>query len=191
MFFPTLPIMNFCSNCGSKIIGLIIPEGDNRERFVCNNCTTIHYQNPNIVAGCLPVWEDRVLLCRRAIEPRHGLWNIPSGYLENGESVEDGALREVWEEAAAKVKIDYLITLYNLPKINQIYLQFVGELVDGEFGVGEESLECALFTEKSIPWEEMAFTSSTFTLRRHFENLRAGRKLLHRGIYPEVQELEN
>jgi len=81
--------MNFCSNCGSNSISLSIPEGDNRERFVCGNCGTIHYQNPNIVAGCLPVWEDKVLLCRRAIEPRHGYWNIPSGYLENGES-------EIW-----------------------------------------------------------------------------------------------
>jgi ADP-ribose pyrophosphatase YjhB (NUDIX family) len=177
--------MNFCSNCGSNTIELLIPEGDNRERHVCSNCDTIHYQNPNIVAGCLPIWEDKVLLCRRAIEPRHGFWNIPSGYLENGESVEDGALREVWEEAAAKVEIDYLITLYSLSKINQIYLQFVGELVDGKFGVGEESLECALFTEETIPWDEMAFTSSTFTLRRYFEARRKGKKVLHRGVYPE------
>ncbi|TXF90435.1 NUDIX hydrolase [Neolewinella aurantiaca] len=178
--------MNFCSNCGSNTIGLIVPQGDNRERYVCGNCGIIHYQNPNIVAGCLPVWEDKVLLCRRAIEPRLGFWNVPSGYLENGESVEDGAKREVWEEAAAKVELDYLITLYNLPKINQIYLQFVGELVGGAFGVGEESSECALFTEKAIPWEEMAFTSSTFTLRRYFENRRLGKKILHRGAYPDL-----
>ncbi len=178
--------MKFCSNCGAASIALSVPEGDNRERFVCGNCSVIHYQNPNIVAGCLPVWEDKVLLCRRAIEPRYGFWNIPSGYLENGESVEDGALREVWEEAAAKVNIDYLITLYNLPKINQVYLQFVGELVGGKFGVGEESLECALFTEATIPWEEMAFTSSAFTLRHYFEDRRSGRRRLHRGCYPEV-----
>ncbi|MFK8162475.1 MAG: NUDIX hydrolase [Lewinella sp.] len=178
--------MKFCSSCGSDKIALSIPAGDNRPRFVCPNCETIHYQNPNIVAGCLPVWEDKVLLCRRAIEPRHGFWNVPSGYLENGESVEEGAMREVWEEAEAKVEIDYLITLYNLPKINQIYLQFVGTLVGGKFGVGEESLECALFTEKTVPWEEMAFTSSVFTLKRYFANKRAGKKNLHRASYPTL-----
>lgn len=146
----------------------------------------IHYQNPNIVAGCLPVWEDKVLLCRRAIEPRHGYWNVPSGYLENGESVEDGAKREVWEEAEATVEIDYLISLYSLEKINQIYLQFVGHLHEGKFGVGEESLECALFTEKTIPWKDIAFTSSVFLLNRYFENQKAGSKLLHRASYPEI-----
>jgi len=178
--------MKFCSSCGSANISLRIPEGDNRERFVCPDCSTIHYQNPNIVSGCLPVWEDKILLCRRAIEPAHGLWNIPSGYLENGESVADGARREVWEEAIARVEIDYLITLYNLPKINQIYLQFVGQLVDGKFGVGEESLECQLFAEAEIPWDEMAFTSSTFTIRMHFDNQRRGVKTLHRADYPAV-----
>lgn len=178
--------MKFCSNCGSGKINLSIPAGDNRPRFVCPDCGIIHYQNPNIVTGCLPVWEDKVLLCRRAIVPRRGYWNVPSGYLENGESVEEGAIREVWEEAEATVEIDYLISLYNLEKINQIYLQFVGHLIDGKFGVGEESLECALFTEKAIPWEEMAFTSSVFTLKRYFENRKSGEKVLHRGSYPVV-----
>lgn len=153
--------------------------------MVCGECAIIHYVNPKIVTGCLPVWEDKVLLCRRAIEPCLGLWNVPSGYLENGESVEAGALREVWEEAAATVKIDYLITLYNLERINQVYLQFVGELVGGEFGVGEESLESALFTEADIPWEEMAFTSSSFTIRRYFADRKAGLKRLHRAAYPQ------
>ena len=146
----------------------------------------IHYVNPKIVAGCLPVWEDKVLLCRRSIEPCYGLWNVPSGYLENGEGVEDGAKREVWEEAAAKVEIQYLISLYNLEKINQIYLQFVGMLVDGVYGVGEESLEVQLFTEAKIPWGEMAFTSSTFTLNRYFQDRRENRRRLHRASYPTV-----
>lgn len=178
--------MNYCSHCGSKHINLAIPEGDNRPRFVCGNCATIHYRNPKIVAGCIPVWEDKVLLCRRAIEPALGLWNVPSGYLENGETVEAGAMREVQEEALGRVEIDYLVSLYSLEKISQVYLQFVGTLVGGEFGVGEESLECALFTEKAIPWEEMAFTSSTFALKRYFENRRAGTRVLHRGSYPMV-----
>jgi ADP-ribose pyrophosphatase YjhB (NUDIX family) len=178
--------MNFCLNCGSNQLTRTIPAGDNRPRMVCSKCATIHYVNPKIVTGCLPVWEDKVLLCRRAIEPCLGLWNVPSGYLENGESVEAGALREVWEEAAATVKIDYLITLYNLERINQVYLQFVGELVEGKFGVGEESLESTLFTEADIPWAEMAFTSSTFTIKRYFEDRRLGLKRLHRAAYPVV-----
>jgi len=184
--FPTLRSMNYCSHCGSDELVLSVPEGDNRERIVCNNCATIHYQNPKVVAGCLPVWEGKVLLCRRAIEPRYGFWNVPSGYLENGETIAAGALREVQEEAAAQVDIDYLITLYNLPKINQVYLQFVGELVGGRFGIGEESLECRLFAEEEIPWEEMAFSSSVFTLRRYFEDRKLGVKELRRGEYPEV-----
>ena len=138
------------------------------------------------MTGCLPVWEDKVLLCRRSIEPCYGLWNIPSGYLENGESVEAGAEREVWEEAAASVELDYLISLYNLEKINQIYLQFVGRLIDGKFGVGEESLEVRLFTQATIPWDEMAFTSSAFTLNRYFADRREGLKRLHRASYPTV-----
>jgi ADP-ribose pyrophosphatase YjhB (NUDIX family) len=179
--------MKFCSNCGSSALEWKIPEGDNRPRFVCGNCETIHYQNPKVVAGCLPVWGDKVLLCRRAIEPGYGLWNVPSGYLENGESVGEGAIREVWEEAAAKVELQYLISLYNIERINQVYLQFVGELVDGAFGIGEESLECTLFTEEEIPWEDIAFTSSVFTLKRFFANRRAGRQELHRASYPAVE----
>lgn len=177
--------MNYCSHCGSADLSITIPVGDNRPRYVCGNCETIHYQNPNVVAGCLPVWGEKVLLCRRAIEPRHGFWNIPSGYLENGESVAQGAMREVWEEAAAKVDIEYLITLYDLPKINQVYLQFIGQLVNGEFGIGEESLECRLFEEHEIPWDEMAFTSSLFTLRRYFEDRKQGVQKLRQGVYPD------
>lgn len=176
--------MNFCPNCGSDRLELIIPPGDNRLREICGSCQTIHYSNPKIVTGCLPVWEDKVLLCRRAIEPCHGLWNVPSGYLENGESVEDGARREVWEEAAARVELQYLITLYNLPKINQVYLQFIGDLVNGEFAVGEESLECRLFSQAEIPWSEMAFSSSTYTLNRYFETRDAGRPKLFIASYP-------
>lgn len=176
--------VNFCSNCGSPKLLLQIPPGDNRRRQVCGNCGVIHYVNPKIVAGCLPVWEDKVLLCRRSIEPCYGLWNVPSGYLENGEGVEDGAKREVWEEAAARVELQYLISLYNLEKINQIYLQFIGALVDGKYAVGEESLEVKLFTEAEIPWDEMAFTSSTFTLNRYFQDRSENQQRLHRASYP-------
>lgn len=178
--------MKFCSHCGSSELVFQVPEGDTHPRVVCQNCGTIHYQNPKIVTGCLPVWEDKVLLCRRSIQPCYGLWNVPSGYLENGESVEDGARREVWEEAAARVELDYLISLYNLEKINQVYLQFIGRLVEGKFGVGQESLETQLFTEADIPWEDMAFTSSTFTLKRYFANRKANKKRLHRASFPTI-----
>ncbi len=114
------------------------------------------------------------------------LWNVPSGYLENGESVAEGAKREVREEAAAEVEIDYLITVYNLQKVNQVYLQFVGELIDGEYGVGPESLESQLFTEEEIPWEAIGFTSSVYTLRAFFHNRRRGSKALYRGSFPEI-----
>ena len=179
--------MNYCSHCGSDRLDFTIPAGDNRPRYVCGSCSTIHYQNPKIVAGCLPVWESKVLLCRRAIEPRKGYWNVPSGYLENGETVEQGAAREVWEEAEARVTIFRLHSLYNIPRINQVYLHFLAELTDGKFGVGEESLECALFSEADIPWSELAFTSSAFSLRRYFADLKAGKTSLHRGIYPETE----
>ncbi len=151
--------------------------------MVCGNCQTIHYTNPKIVAGCLPIWKERILLCRRAIEPAKGLWNIPSGYLENGETVEAGALREVYEEALAEVDLIGVHALYSIPKINQIYIHFLGGLIEGQFGVGEESLETRLFSETEIPWEEIAFSSSIFSLQRYFADRRAGKRLVHLGAF--------
>jgi ADP-ribose pyrophosphatase YjhB (NUDIX family) len=175
--------MNFCSHCGSAALSLTVPEGDNRPRFVCNNCQTIHYSNPNIVTGCLPVWEDKVLLCRRAIAPREGYWNIPSGYLENGESVEEGAARELWEEARAEIRALRILSIYSLPHINQVYIHFTGELVDGAFGVGPESTESALFAEADIPWDDIAFTSSRFSLERYFADRDARVDRAHIGSH--------
>ena len=178
--------MNFCSHCGSDDLKWIIPEGDNRSRWVCGNCGTIHYTNPNIITGCLPIWEDKVLLCKRAIEPRKGFWNVPGGFMENGETVEEGAQREVWEEALGKVEIIGIHTVFNLPKINQVYLHFLGNLVEGKFGVGEESLESQLFAESEIPWDEMAFHSSIFTLKTFFADRKAGIRQVHISQYPLV-----
>lgn len=165
--------MNFCSNCGHKISFGEIPD-DNRPRFHCENCGTIHYQNPKIVTGCLPIWKDKVLLCRRAIEPRKGFWNVPGGYMENGETIEEGAKREVWEEALAKVNITSLHLVYDIPQINQVYVHFLGDLVNGEFGIGEESTEVRLFREDEIPWKEIAFSSSKRTLQLYFESRKNG-----------------
>lgn len=165
--------MKFCSNCGASV-NLQIPTGDDRERHVCVDCDTIHYQNPRIIAGCLPTFGDQVLLCKRAIEPRYGKWTLPAGFMENGETTEQGALRESWEEARARIELYGLYTLFSLPEINQVYLLFRGELSDLDFEPGPESLEVALFHEKDIPWEELAFTVMEKTLRHYFNDKRRG-----------------
>jgi len=165
--------MKFCSNCGYEIsFGKVA--GDNMPRFHCKSCNTIHYQNPKVVAGCLPIWKDKVLLCKRGIEPRKGFWNVPGGYLENGESVEEGAIREVWEEALAKVEITSLHLLMSIPQINQVYMHFLANMESEDFGVGEESLETQLFSEDEIPWKEIAFSSSYKTLKLYFEARKKG-----------------
>lgn len=173
--------MNFCSHCGSGDLKRSIPQGDNRLRTVCVHCNTIHYQNPKIIAGCLPVWEDKVLLCKRAIEPRSGFWNVPAGFLEIGETVEEGAIREVWEEAEAEVRILGLHTLFSFRRFHHVYVQFLGELKGGIYGVGEESVETRLFTEAEIPWSEIAFESSVFALKKYFEDLKRGKIGVHIG----------
>ena len=178
--------MNYCSHCGSDQLAFTVPPGDNRPRFVCGVCRVVHYQNPKIVAGCLPIFEDRVLLCRRAIEPRRGFWNVPSGYLENGETLEAGAAREVHEEAMAEVTHLRLHTVYSIPHINQVYVHFLADLMDGRFAVGEESLECRLFDEAAIPWAEIAFSSSVFSLRHYFADRQAGAAQTHVGTYEKL-----
>ena len=180
-------MMKYCDQCGSDQIEKIVPAGDNRPRLVCKSCETIHYRNPKIVAGVLPIYGDKVLLCKRAIEPCIGMWNVPSGYLENKESVEEGAAREVWEEALGKVEILGIHSVYSIARISQVYIHFLGNLVDGQFGIGEESLDCQLFSEDEIPWEEIAFTSSTFTLKRYFADKQAGLVQTHLGNYPETE----
>lgn len=157
--------MNFCSQCGDKV-RFAVPEGDDRPRYLCDACGTIHYQNPRIVAGTLPVSGSKVLLCKRAIAPRKGYWTLPAGYMENAESTQQAAARETREEACAEVELANLYTLIDLPHINQVYMIFRAELVGG-FSAGPESLEVALFEEHEIPWDELAFTTIERTLR-HF-----------------------
>ena len=165
--------MKFCSRCGANV-KLSIPPGDNRQRFVCTSCGEIHYQNPKLVTGCIPEWEDRVLLCRRAIEPRYGLWTLPAGFMENEESAQQGAARETLEEANARVSIEQLYTTFNLPHISQVYLLFRGSLKDLDFSPGSESLEVALFREEEIPWEELAFPVIRETLKHYFQDRENG-----------------
>lgn len=164
--------MNFCPICGSAVEEKV-PPLDNRMRFVCTKCETIHYTNPRIVVGCIPVFEEQVLLCRRAIEPRKGWWTVPGGFLENGERVEDGAIRETREEANATVDLSYLQTVYSIPHIGQVHMIFVARLVDGAFSPGIESLETKLFSQSAIPWDEIAFASARFALEHFFNSPRA------------------
>lgn len=148
--------MNFCSECGHSV-SQQIPDGDTRRRFVCASCKTIHYQNPRIVTGCLATFEDKILLCKRAIEPRLGLWTLPAGYMENGETTTEGAVRETLEEANARVDIINLYTLFSLPHISQVYMFFLATLKDLNFSAGVESLDVNLFEEEEIPWQQLAF----------------------------------
>lgn len=157
--------MNFCSHCGQPV-RFAIPAGDDRPRYLCDACGSIHYQNPRIVAGTLPVSGSRILLCRRAIAPRKGFWTLPAGFMENAETTVEAAARETREEACAEVDIHGLYTLINLPHINQVYMIFRADLAGG-FSAGPESLEVALFEEDEIPWDELAFPTIERTLR-HF-----------------------
>jgi len=165
--------MKYCNQCGAKV-ELQIPEGDNRERHVCIDCETIHYQNPRIITGCLPEWEGQVLLCRRAIEPREGYWTLPAGFMENGETTHDGAMRETLEEANARVEVAGLFTLFNLPHADQVFMIYRGQLLDLDFSPGEESLDVQLFAEDEIPWDELAFPMIGETLRLYFRDRLAG-----------------
>ena len=172
--------MNYCSNCGAAIQKKT-PPGDNRLRFVCDICNIVHYQNPKIVAGCIPEWEGRILLCRRAIIPRYGLWTLPGGFMENDETVLEAALRETLEEANASVEISELFTLFNLPYVNQVYLMFRARLLDLNYHPGQESLEVDLFEESQIPWDQLAFSTIHHTLRFYFNDRRAGNFGFHMG----------
>lgn len=172
--------MKFCPQCGQGV-ELRIPDGDDRARHVCSACGAIHYQNPKIVTGCLPVHEERVLLCRRAIAPRAGLWTLPAGFLENGETTIEGAVRETWEEAFANVAVEGLYTVFNLPHISQIYMFFRASLTDLDFRPGTESTDVKLFHEDEIPWDELAFPVVRDTLSHYFRDRRAGHFPVHMG----------
>ena len=160
--------MKYCSVC-SATVEWRIPEGDNRHRYICTHCHTIHYQNPRIVAGTLPVYQDQILLCRRAIEPRYGFWTLPAGFMENGESTEDGARRETREEANAEVSIISLFNMVTVPHIDQVHIFFLAKLDQPEFSCGPESLEVKLFSVDQIPWNELAFPTVYDTLKVYLD----------------------
>ncbi len=168
--------MNFCSHCGGAALEFRIPEGDSKPRHVCGQCGRIHYLNPKSVVGTLPRWGDRVLLCRRAIEPRYGLWTLPAGFLEIGEAIDEGARRETLEEAGATVSLGRLYTVITVPDIGQLHLMFLADLPRPEFSAGTESLEVRLFDESEIPWETIAFRTISRTLRCFFWDRRQIRR---------------
>jgi len=170
--------MNFCSRCGASV-SLRVPPGDNRERFVCDTCRTVHYSNPRIVAGSLAVWEDRVLLCQRAIEPRADYWTLPAGFLENNETIEAGAIRETWEEANAEIHDLSLYTVFSLPHISQVYLFYRARLARPSCSPGFESRAVALYREEEIPWDDLAFPVIRQTLTHYFADRRSGQFPVH------------
>jgi ADP-ribose pyrophosphatase YjhB (NUDIX family) len=179
--------MKYCSNCGTRV-ELRIPEGDTLPRCVCSECSVIHYQNPKIVVGCIPEWEERILLCRRAIEPRHGLWTLPSGFMENAETLAQGAARETLEEANARVEMGRLYAIYNLPYINQVHVLFRAQLLDLNFKSGIESLDVQLFEETEIPWDVLAFRVIREPLKRYFEERRQGKLGFHMATIEEPRK---
>jgi len=164
--------MKFCHHCGGAVLQRV-PDGDDKLRYCCDSCDVVFYQNPKNIVGTVPVFEDKVLLCRRAIEPRLGKWTLPAGFMENGETTLAGAIRETAEEAGARVTVEQnnLYTLFNLPYINQVYLFFRARLEDLEFNPGVETQEVALFSEAEIPWSEIAFPVVKSTLEHYFLDL--------------------
>ena len=165
--------MKFCPNCANTL-SLKIPADDSRERYVCDACGSIHYQNPRNVVGTIPMYGKQVLLCRRAIAPRHGYWTLPAGFMELGESTSAGAARETLEEAGAIVDIGPLYSLLNVPHAEQVHLFYLANMSKLEFSAGEESLEVALFHEHEIPWDELAFPTVKQTLEWFFADRAAG-----------------
>lgn len=162
--------MKYCPACANEL-SFRKPENDDRERFVCDSCGEIHYQNPRIVVCSLPCFEDRVLMCKRSIEPRYGLWTLPGGFMENDETTHEAALRETREEACARIEIHGLYAYYNLPHINQVHLFYRATLLDLDFAAGQESLEVGLFSREEIPWQEIAFPAVGNTLEHYFNDL--------------------
>jgi ADP-ribose pyrophosphatase YjhB (NUDIX family) len=160
--------MKFCPNCGGSI-SRRIPENDNRERAICDDCDTVHYKNPIIVVGCVVESEGKILLCKRSIEPRYGYWTIPAGFMELGETLAGGAARETLEEACATVEIGHQFASVDVVDAGQVHVFFTGKLIGG-YGVGEESLDTQLYSEDEIPWDELAFHSGRFALQQYFED---------------------
>lgn len=159
--------IRFCPQCGTAVEH-VVPEGDNRLRAVCPGCKHIEYQNPKIVAGCIAEWGEKIVIAKRAIEPRYGFWTLPAGFMELGESAEQGAAREALEEANAQIECTQLYTTFSVPHIGQVYLLFRARLLNETVSAGPESLDAKLVTEQEVPWGEIAFPMVAITLKHYF-----------------------
>ena len=167
-----------CKACGAPT-QYVVPADDSRERAVCGACGTVHYENPLVVVGTVPIWDDRVLLCRRNIQPRYGLWTLPAGFLEIGETAEAGALRETDEEAGARLQLEGLFSVLNVVRVAQLHLFYRARLLDCDFAPGPETIEARLFTQDEVPWQQIAFRTVGATLQHWFADRERGRFELH------------
>lgn len=177
---------NFCSACGQPA-ATVVPEGDNRARSVCTACGTVHYVNPKLVVGSVPEYEGRILLCRRAIQPRKGFWTVPAGFMELGETLGEAALRETWEEALARVELGSLFSVVDVVNAGQVHVFFRARLPRPEFGAGAETLETRLFSPDEIPWDDLAFPSIRIALEQYLENGQTGNVEVRLDAAPRVR----
>lgn len=175
--------MKFCSECAQPV-SFVVPPDDTRPRYVCGQCGVIHYQNPKMVVGSIPVWqrdgETQILLCKRAIEPRRGYWTLPAGFMENNETTSEAARRETLEEAGARLELHQLFSLLNVPHAHQVHMFYRATLLDLDYCAGIESLEVRLFSEAEIPWDDIAFPTVAHTLKYFFADLE---KVRHGGNF--------
>jgi len=174
--------MKYCSKCGHEVESKIV-EDDHRPRFVCPSCNTIHYQNPNVVVGSIPMWQGKILMARRSIEPRIGTWNLPAGFLENGETVEEGAARELYEETKAKIENLRLFSVYSVARINQIHIYYIADLISDYYEITPESSEIQLMEISEIPWDEISFPSTMFNLKKYVADVEQGSFGVHQGWF--------
>ncbi len=172
MIFRT-PI-KFCKNCGTAVVYRQPDDGDTKNRAVCPACNTVHYENPLNVVGTVPVWEDKVLLCKRNIEPRKGKWTLPAGFMELEETTVQGAARETVEEAGAQFEMQSLFSVLSVPRVGQVHLFYRATLTSDQFNPGFETMEAKLFAEADIPWDEIAFRTVKVTLEKFFSDRAKG-----------------
>lgn len=181
--------MKYCSNCSAEVT-LKEVEEDHRKRYVCDACDIVHYQNPNVVVGTIPIWKDKILLAKRGIEPRIGFWNLPAGFLENQETTEQGAQRELFEETLAHVQNLKLFSVYSVPRINQVHIYYRAELVNDQWSLTTESTDIQLYAPSEIPWDQIAFPSTTFALKKYVEDIELGTFGVHQGHFEWPQNWE-
>ena len=168
-----------CRQCGNSVVYRLPDDGDTKQRAICTACATVHYENPLNVVGTVPIWGDKVLLCKRNIEPRWGKWTLPAGFMELNETVAEGAARETVEESGAEFELEGLFSLVNVARVGQVHLFYRARLLSDRFNPGFETIEARLFAEDEIPWDEIAFRTVKETLEHYFADRRAGTFSIH------------